>query len=94
MNGAYTEKQWGKEMQLAEFCGRHSPLGSCNLECPSCHEAGFYGPRKIENDKGEIARKYRACKWCGFWQEAWGDVFDTKGGDAYRGAIRSHKNVV
>jgi len=92
MNQEYTEKQWEEEMRVGLFCGQHSPFGSCNLECPSCSEVGFYGPRKTENDKGEITRKYRACKWCGFWQDAWGDVFNERGGNTYLGSIMRHKN--
>lgn len=88
MNGIYTPDEWNKEMHLGIFCNRHAPFGSCNLECPTCHEVGFYGPREIKNED----RKYRACKWCGFWQEAAGKVFDHRGGEPYRGIIISHKN--
>src|SRR3989344_8367124 len=88
MNANHTEKQWEEEMHAMQFCGGHSAFGSCNLECSSCHEIGFYGPREIPNE----GRKYRACKWCGFWQEAAGSVFNSRGGDPYRGTIISHKN--
>lgn len=86
MSSTYTEKQWEEEMREMQFCGKHPAFGSCNLECPSCHEIGFYGPREIKSED----RKYRACKWCGFWQEAAGKVFDDRGGDSYPGAIFSH----
>ena len=84
----YTEKQWEEEMRLGQFCGRHAAFGSCNLECHSCHEVGFYGPREIRSE----GRKYRACKWCGFWQEAVGPVFDYRGGASYPCSIRVHKS--
>lgn len=76
----YTEKQWTEEMALSSPL---SSLGSC-LRCPNCKTLGFYGPRVVQNNKGEITRKYKACKFCGFWQEAWGDVYNERGGEAYR----------
>ena len=33
---------------------------------------------------GEMVRKYRACKYCGFWQEAAGSVWEETQGKAYR----------
>ena len=88
MSSKYTEEQWEEEMRKMRFCGGHQAFGSCNLECPSCHEIGFYSPREIKSE----SRKYRACKWCGFWQEAVGPVFDHRGGDPYLGSIRIHKS--
>lgn len=90
MNREYIKEQWEEEMRLDKFCGQHNNLfyNGCNLECPSCHEIGFYGPREIKSE----GRKYRACKWCGFWQEAAGPVFNDRGGNPYRGTIRSHSN--
>lgn len=81
----YTEKEWGEEWDtlLAEPC-RHSNLGSCWMACLSCKTVGFFGPRIIQNQMGEITRKYRACKFCGFWQEAFGGVYDERGGTPYR----------
>ena len=36
------------------------------------------------DSKGEMTRKYRACKFCGFWQEAAGEVWKERGGKPYR----------
>lgn len=81
----YTEKEWDKEWAalLAEPC-HHSMLGSCWMPCPNCNSVGFYSLRVIQNQAGEITRKYRACKFCGFWQETSGDVFKEKRGQSYR----------
>lgn len=32
--------------------------------CPQCGRTGFYGPRFADPD-----RRYRACRFCGFWQD-------------------------
>ena len=37
--------------------------------CPRCGRTGFYGPRH-----DGAARMYRACKFCGFWQDVGGQV--------------------
>ncbi len=86
MNKEYTEKHWEDEKNSNVFCGRHAPLGGCSLPCPQCKTLGFYGPRASKNSEGKITRKYRACKFCGFWQEAWGDVRNKNkiGGKPYR----------
>ena len=76
----YTEKHWEDEMNSNYFCGRHPAAGSCTIPCPRCGTHGFYGPRGSSSD----GRKYRACKFCGFWQEAWGSVYNEKGGKPYR----------
>lgn len=95
MNEEYTPEQWEEEMKIGKYCGLHfPPLGVCNLLCPSCKEVGFYGPREQRGSTGEITRKYRACKWCGFWQEAWGFVknaSDGVGGEQYRCVMVRHK---
>ena len=80
MNKQYTEKDWEDEMKSNFFCGKHLPLGSCSLLCPQCKTLGFYGPRGSSSS----GRKYRACKFCGFWQEAWGNFFNEHGGGPYR----------
>lgn len=78
----FTEKEWEEEMRQNRFCGRHDNWfhSGCFLECPSCGSRGFYGP-KGSYEKG---RKYRACKFCGFWQEASGPIHDARGGKPYR----------
>ena len=38
-------------------------MGVTPPKCPKCKLRGFYGPRFAEPDL-----KYRACKFCGFWQ--------------------------
>lgn len=67
----YKLKQWEKEMKISSFCGgQHWPAGSCTIPCPKCGVVGFYGPR------GDTSgRKYRACKFCGFWQEVGGKPY-------------------
>src|SRR2546428_6900343 len=42
------------------ICGSRSPPP----HCPGCGRMGFYGPRKTDDD-----RRYRLCKFCGFYQE-------------------------
>ena len=66
----YTSEQWGKEMVRVQLCN-HSKLGSCLIPCPWCNIIGFYSPRVARE------RKYRACKFCGWWQEV-------DGGEPYR----------
>jgi hypothetical protein len=81
----YTERQWEEEMKAPLILlpsGQVFPFGRA-LPCPQCKTIGFYGPRHSPSE-GEIIRKYRACKFCGFWQEASGEVFDQKGGEPYR----------
>src|SRR5260370_34413891 len=39
------------------------------LACPDCGSTGDYGPRAAAHPDG-TERHYRACKVCGFWQEA------------------------
>ena len=53
----YTEDDWDSEM-AALYSERGCPPG-----CPQCGRSGFYGPREAEG-----SRRYRACKFCGFWQ--------------------------
>ncbi len=80
MDKEYTEKQWEEEMKRSFFCGRHWGAGSCIIPCPRCGVIGFYGPRGGSSQ----GRKYRACKFCGFWQEVWGSIFNKRGGKPYR----------
>lgn len=83
----YTEKQWENEMKappVVLFLPHENVtiiLGT-TLPCPNCKTVGFYGARR--NPEKEITRKYRACKFCGFWQEAWGEVYNKRGGKPYR----------
>jgi hypothetical protein len=69
----YDELRWLEEKVVSQF-------GGC-LKCPSCHTLGFYDAR-FEELYGK-PRFYRACKFCGFWQEAKGPVFEELGGAAY-----------
>jgi hypothetical protein len=80
----YTEKDWEEECSSGKrVCELHkkTSLGTCNLPCPSCNVVGFYGPRGRAEEN--FQRKYRACKFCGFWQEAFGDVYNNRGGKPY-----------
>ena len=63
----YTQEQWKEEMEKTATCS-HSNYGSCSIACPWCEITGFYGPRDDFN-----GRHYRACKFCGWWQEVDGD---------------------
>src|SRR5437879_4151754 len=69
----YDEAHWQQEMLLSQF-------GGC-LTCPNCHTLGFYNPRRGIQDG--VDRLYRACKFCGFWQEAKGPVFEKYGPASY-----------
>ncbi|MBI2042718.1 MAG: hypothetical protein HYT21_03175 [Candidatus Nealsonbacteria bacterium] len=82
MDKEYTEKQWEEEMRLSVFCGHHTDSfhNGCILQCPKCGEVGFYGPR-IDPD----SKKYRACKFCGWWQEVQGEEGrNINNGEPYR----------
>jgi hypothetical protein len=57
----YTEDDWDSEI-AALFSERGRPR-----KCPQCRRSGFYGPREAEG-----SRRYRACKFCGFWQDVGG----------------------
>lgn len=61
MEAIYTEQDWCLEMQQVRAGKR--------LACHDCGSDHDYSPRAAERDDGTI-RLYRACKWCGFWQEA------------------------
>lgn len=79
----YTEKRWEEELiktAKTQCGGSHWGAGSCVIPCPECGTVGFYAPRGSVSSE----RKYRACKFCGFWQEAWGSVYNERGGDPYR----------
>lgn len=52
----YTDADWHAENQTLLAGGNPPP-------CPRCGRRGFYAPRWAEPD-----RHYRACKFCGFWQ--------------------------
>ncbi len=55
---AYTTADFAADV-LDCFCRR--PPG----RCPECGRTGFFGPRYAEEDN----RKYRLCKFCGFYQQ-------------------------
>jgi hypothetical protein len=67
----YTEADWQADFERVD---QGEPL-----TCPDCGALGDYGPR----DDGQ-GRHYRACKMCGFWQEA-------DGSPAYRCWMSTHK---
>jgi hypothetical protein len=83
-NIEFTEEDWAAEMNKRINCGRHKEIyaGCCNIPCPYCRVIGFYEPRGRKEEG--FPRKYRACKFCGFWQEAAGKTYDEHGGDWYR----------
>ncbi|MFQ6045791.1 MAG: hypothetical protein ACE5PT_05435 [Gemmatimonadales bacterium] len=58
----YTEGSWEEESFAIYGMGAPPP------RCPQCRQRGFYGPRFAEPDL-----KYRACKFCGFWQYVEGE---------------------
>ena len=53
----YTIEQWTEE-------DAHLKSGGDPQPCPRCARRGFYAPRWAEGD-----RHYRACKFCGLWQD-------------------------
>ena len=57
----YTPEQWRLDRQ-ADGNGKQ-------LECPNCEREQWYHPIGIPAATG-AERKHRACKICGFWQEA------------------------
>ena len=65
----YTLKQWEEENGIVQS-SYHPHYGSCRLPCPNCKVIGFYAPRGDAE-----GRKYRACKFCGFWQEVDGEPY-------------------
>ena len=79
----YTEQQWQHEMDAGGWIGPYF-LGT-TIPCPDCGSFGFYGPRQEPPPPAmPITRKYRACKFCGFWQEAMGQVLIDHGPEPYR----------
>ena len=73
----YTESAWAEEMRSFE-------AGEL-LHCPDCGRSLAYEPRAGEGPvEGGPIRKYRACKICGFWQEADGES------SSYRCVITFH----
>lgn len=80
-----SKAQWAEEMKtqglIFSLPSGYSFGGP--LPCPCCKTIGFYGPRR-NPPEGEITRKYRACKFCGLWQEVWGTGFNDRGGKAFR----------
>ena len=77
----YGEDEWQQEMDFVQVHGGFQ-LGS-TIRCPVCSALGFYGPR-LEKRRDDVDRRYRACKFCGFWQEVTGYVHREKGGTPYR----------
>ncbi|NIM50357.1 MAG: hypothetical protein GTN62_09365 [Gemmatimonadales bacterium] len=60
-NGTYTQRDWTRD--------HHATVAGANPEpCPKCGRMGFYGPRARSGDQ-----YYRACRFCGFWQEVGGE---------------------
>lgn len=53
----YTREQWDADDQALK-------AGDNPLSCPCGSQAGCYAPRH-----DGVARWYRACKFCGFWQD-------------------------
>jgi len=53
---SYARPDWQREQEYLKRNGDPQP-------CPCCNCRGFYAPRA--DDSG---RRYRACKFCGFWQ--------------------------
>jgi hypothetical protein len=57
MHHYYTDGEWAADM-ASLYLARESPPA-----CPHCGRTGFYGPRSAGS-----TRRYRGCKFCGFWQ--------------------------
>ena len=71
----YIPNDWDRDRQLVEAGQR--------LTCPDCGSNENYGPKSGTYADGS-PRRYRACKMCGFWQEA-----DTT--PAYRTWLATHE---
>lgn len=54
---SYTLEDWQRELQTLQANGDPPP-------CPRCRRRGFYEPKWAPPD-----RRYRACKFCGFWHD-------------------------
>lgn len=61
MIGPYTLEAWLAD-RSAEAAGQR-------LECPDCRSRIWFRPVGVPPETG-AERKYRACKICGFWQNA------------------------
>ncbi len=59
--GPYTVQEWRAQDALRILGG--------GLHCPDCGSAAAYAAKSAKRTDGSI-RRYRACKSCGFWQEA------------------------
>ncbi len=70
----YTEAGWQRDKELLDHGHR--------FFCPDCLSDTDYGPRWTEPPAA--TRHYRACKDCGFWQEA-------DGTPAYRCWLSRHE---
>lgn len=57
-SGDYTRSDWDAE-SFALFAEGADPPA-----CPECGRTAFFGPRFVEPN-----RRYRGCRFCGFWQE-------------------------
>lgn len=74
----YTEPDWQRE--------EVQRLAGSRFECPDCGSDKDFGPKAhLRADNSE--RHYRACKICGFWQEA-------DGSPPYRVWLATHDCVI
>jgi len=60
-HSSYSEDEWS--------CDEAARVRGEKLECPDCGSFNCFGPRAHTLPDGS-RRLYRACKHCGFWQEA------------------------
>lgn len=74
-NFIFTKDNWVEEVRESLDKCEHSALGSCWKPCPNCQHVGFYSWRDCTNKTGFKTRTYRACKFCGFWQESDGEPY-------------------
>jgi hypothetical protein len=74
MIGPYLQADWERDM------------AGVALSCPDCGSSTDYGPRAAPRPDGSL-RLYRACKACGFWQEADGTA-------PYRCRVAAHRCTV
>jgi len=78
VHNPYTERDWERDEGQRRVGAR--PV------CPDCGSSDDFGPRAHEQADGP-ERHYRACKACGFWQEA-------DGSPPYRVWLATHFCVV
>lgn len=72
MNSQHKNERYSVGDWRAERSNLHR--GQAPLACPKCKRTGFYSAR--DDHPLDPSRPYRACCFCGFWQDAGKDPVD------------------